>query len=138
MTSITLRVDGPVIAISATQKSRIGNDSTTSVIRISTESTIPPAYPATPPTSTPMIDARPVATTPTSSDTRAPKISRDSTSRPLGSVPSRNDEPGATGAPSADSPLGYAWSGLCGASSGAKTATTASTTTARTEISGTG
>ncbi len=105
MTSMTFWVDGPVTAMSAMQNSRIGKDSTTSVIRIKIASVMPPAYPAMPPTRTPITDARLVATTPTRSDTRAPKISRESTSRPFGSVPSRNVEPGGTGAPTADSPL---------------------------------
>ncbi len=42
MTITTLRVLGPVIAISAMQNSRIGKDMTMSVIRISTVSTQPP------------------------------------------------------------------------------------------------
>src|SRR5215472_2374633 len=76
--------------------------------------------------------ARPFAATPMVSEILAPKIRRDRTSRPFGSVPSGNRPPGGNGAPILLSPLPNPVYGLCGASSGPNTATirSASTTTA--------
>ena len=52
-------------------------------------STTPPANPAIIPTPHPATSATPMATKPTISADREPNTSRDNTSRPISSVPSR-------------------------------------------------
>src|SRR5215467_7087078 len=73
--------------------------------------------------------AMPFAATPIVSEILAPKIRRDRTSRPFGSVPSGNRPPGGSGAPILLSPLPNPVYGLWGASSEPNTATISSTTT---------
>src|SRR5262245_16284596 len=66
-----------------------GNESTASISRISDASARPPAQPAASPSSPPATTAIATEPSPAMSDTRVPQITRDSTSRPTLSVPSR-------------------------------------------------
>src|SRR5882672_7307120 len=81
------------------------------------------------PSTVPTKPAKSTARKPTSIDTRAPKISRDSTSRPMWSVPSRYSVvPPAIHAGGRKRRDSVPTSGLCGATNSAKTARKASTT----------
>src|SRR4051794_19607870 len=78
------------------------------------------------PSVVPMIPATRTAVMPTIIDTRAPKISRDSTSRPSWSVPSRySKEPRAIQNGGLKRAVSIPTSGLCGARKSAKIATNA-------------
>src|SRR5882724_9372533 len=90
------------------------------------------------PSAVPITPAKMTAVKPTTIDTRAPKISRDSTSRPSWSVPSRYSVlPPVTQKGGLKRAVRLPISGLCGASWLAKTATKAMLTRIRVGITGT-
>ena len=66
-----------------------GNESWTSATRMMKASSRPPTKPAMSPSATPTTTASATDATPTSSETRAPYMIAESTSRPWSSVPSR-------------------------------------------------
>ena len=70
-------------------KVRAGRASHVSVTRMMTWSTQRPRYPDRMPSPVPSTPATTTAVKPTTTETRAPKISRESTSRPRWSVPRR-------------------------------------------------
>src|SRR5262249_34075604 len=80
---------GPTMAARKIAHVSPGIASQASVTRMMTWSTQPPRYPDRIPSVVPSTPAKITAVKPTTIDTRAPKISRDSTSRPTWSVPSR-------------------------------------------------
>ena len=63
------------------------------------KSTAPPKNPEHRPIATPMVIVTAIAATPTVSEMRAPKMMRESTSRPSSSVPIGNAREGAPGSP---------------------------------------
>ena len=83
---------GPRMAARKIAKVSAGSASQESVTRMISWSTHLPVYPERMPSVVPMVPATTTARMPTTIDTRAPKISRESTSRPRWSVPSRNCE----------------------------------------------
>src|SRR5262245_994922 len=80
---------GPTMAVRKIAKVSAGSASQVSVMRIMTWSTQPPRYPEMMPSPVPIAPATATAVKPTTIDTLAPKMSRDSTSRPRWSVPRR-------------------------------------------------
>ena len=96
MAAITECRPAPSTATSRMESSTGGNAIQISTSREITASTIWPKKPAIRPSSEPIRQAGPAATNATVSDTRVPKITRESTSRPSPSVPSRN--PGSASA----------------------------------------
>ena len=64
-----------------------GNPCTASINRMSVSSSQPPAYPLSMPMTMPAAPPRPTAMTPTAIDVTAPRMMRESTSRPYWSVP---------------------------------------------------
>ena len=80
---------GPTSATKMTTAKNSGKVWINSVKRISRLSTAPPSAPDSSPMSVPMNMAMLTATTPTLIETRPPIMSRDHTSRPAESVPSR-------------------------------------------------
>jgi hypothetical protein len=120
ITSRMLNRLGPSTDTSAIASSRPGSVSITSVKRIRMKSTVPPKNPAASPIATPMVSVTAIAAMPTSSEIRAPKMIRESTSRPSSSVPSRNNREGAAGSPKV---AATARVGSCGAIIGARIAT---------------
>ena len=87
MAIMALVRSGPRKAASAIARIRKGQASMASTTRDSSASVQPLANPATRPAGTPMPAAISTETTPASRLARAPKITRDSTSRPFSSVP---------------------------------------------------
>ncbi len=83
---------GPRIAARKIAKLIAGSASHVSVTRMISWSTHLPRYPERMPSVVPIVPATTTARMPTTIETRAPKISRESTSRPRWSVPSRNSE----------------------------------------------
>jgi len=80
---------GPTTAARKIAKVSAGSASHVSVTRMITWSTQPPRYPDRMPSVVPRRPATMTAVKPTTMETRAPKMRRDSTSRPTWSVPSR-------------------------------------------------
>ena len=110
----------PSTATSRIDSNTGGNDIQMSTSRDITASTHPPRNPARSPSSDPIRQARPAATNATVSDTRVPNITRESTSRPSPSVPSR--KPGSASGKPAGGTVAvrrFCASGSCGATSGA-------------------
>ncbi len=99
ITSSTLSRLGWSTATKAIASSSAGNVSITSVNRIRAKSAAPPKKPATSPIATPIVIVITIAATPTISETRAPQMMRESTSRPSSSVPSGKAADGAPGSP---------------------------------------
>ena len=73
---------GPTMAARKMAKVSAGSASQVSVMRMMTWSTQPPRKPETMPSTVPTTPAKITAVKPTTIDTLAPKMSRDSTSRP--------------------------------------------------------
>jgi hypothetical protein len=117
---------GPRTATRAIASSSGGRDSIRSVKRIRIKSTAPPKNPEHSPMAMPMVIVTAIAATPTVSEIRAPKMIRESTSRPSSSVPMRNLSDGAPGSPKVGATTIV---GSCGARTGAKTATITSRVT---------
>src|ERR1700733_1361321 len=117
----------PRMATSRIESSTGGNAIQTSTSREISASTQPRRKPAKRPSSEPIRHARPAATKATVSEIRAPKITRESTSRPRPSVPSKNPA-SASGKPIGGNVAAnrFCASGSCGAISGANTARTIS------------
>ena len=124
---------GPRIATTATASSRLGSASMMSISRMIVNSTPPRKKPATSPSTTPKLSDRPTETMPISSDSRVPWISRESWSRPTGSVPSTNTWPPIAVSDGAFSTAsGYCSRGEYGAiTSASSAASTSAITTAR-------
>ncbi len=80
---------GPKKAASAIARIRKGQASIASVMREINASSQPPAYPASKPIGMPKASEIETDTTPASSDARVPQITRESTSRPISSVPNQ-------------------------------------------------
>src|SRR5690554_679685 len=87
---MALTMLGPVAAMMASARRMEGRAKSRSITRMIRVSSQPPTYPAIDPSASPASSERPVATSPTSSETRAPAMMRDSTSRPNSSAPSTN------------------------------------------------
>src|SRR5918911_4046716 len=87
ITAMSFSRPGPTTAMTATYRMMVGNASWTSPMRITTASTQPPKKPASRPNVTPITPDTATAENPTSNDTRAPKMTRLSTSWPSASVP---------------------------------------------------
>ena len=103
-----------------------GNASWASATVMITVSVQPPRKPAESPSAEPTRPPTSTAAKPTRSDTREPKIIRESTSRPRWSVPSRCARPSAASRVGATSRARSDWRvGSWGASHGAAAATTA-------------
>ncbi len=126
MTMKIVRRLGPSTATRAIASSSGGSDSIRSVKRIRIKSTAPPKNPEHRPIAMPMVIVTAIAATPTVSEIRAPKMMRESTSRPSSSVPIGNAREGAPGSPKVGATTIV---GSCGASIGAKTATITRTVT---------
>ena len=86
----------PITAATLSAKSKLGTASKMSVRRMISESTHPPNAPATRPKNAPATAPMPSDNTPIISEARAPKMSRDSSSRPPSSSPNQwsRDGPG--------------------------------------------
>ena len=113
----------PRMATSRIESSTGGNAIQISTSREISASTQPRKKPASRPSSEPIRQASPAATKATVSEMRAPKMTRESTSRPSPSVPSK--KPGsASGKPSGGNVAArrFCASGSCGAINGANTA----------------
>ena len=80
---------GPKNAASAIARIRNGQASMASVIREISASTQPPTYPASKPIGTPNASEIDTDTIPARSDARVPHMTRESTSRPISSVPNQ-------------------------------------------------
>ncbi len=92
--TIAVMVDGPNTAANMIASNSAGNASSRSLPRSRTRPGNPGAMPIMIPSGVPTRPATPTDTIPTNRVVRAPTISRDSTSRPNWSVPSRLDHPG--------------------------------------------
>ena len=113
----------PRMATRRIESSTGGNAIQMSTSREISVSTKVPRKPANRPSSEPIRQASPAATKATVSETRVPKMTRDSTSRPSPSVPSQ--KPGSASAKPAGGTVAisrFCASGSCGAISGAATA----------------
>ena len=86
---------GPRKAASAIARIRNGHASIASVMREISMSGHLPRYPASSPIGTPTESEIDTDTTPARSDARAPQITRESTSRPISSVPNQCSADGA-------------------------------------------
>ena len=86
---------GPRKAESAIARIRNGQARKASVRREMKASTTPPTKPAARPMGTPRANEIETATTPASSDARVPQTTRESTSRPMSSVPNQCTADGA-------------------------------------------
>src|SRR5881628_2169058 len=123
---------GPTMAARKIAKVRAGSASQASVMRMITWSTQPPKKPERIPSAVPITPAKITAVKPTIIDTRVPKISRESTSRPMWSVPSQCSAlPPATQAGGLKRWESEPTSGLCGAMNSANTAVNTSTSRIR-------
>src|SRR5271165_336504 len=80
---------GPRNAASAMARIRNGQASMASVMREISASTHPPAYPASKPIGMPSTSEIDTDITPARSEARVPQITRESTSRPISSVPNQ-------------------------------------------------
>src|ERR1700687_1086190 len=87
---MTLLTDWPSAAISASARMMGGSAMTLSTTRWLPVSAAPPRYAVTAPQSAPNVMPKTTDTSPTYSDSRAPQITRLSTSRPTWSVPMGN------------------------------------------------
>src|SRR6185437_4927817 len=90
MAIMALTSPGPRIATSVRASSREGKDRMTSITRMMTTSTTPRKKPATRPRITPATSAATTTKKPMASEKRAPKMTRESMSRPTSSVPKMN------------------------------------------------
>ena len=90
---------GRSTATKAIASNSAGSVNMTSVKRIKMKSIAPPKKPEARPMVTPMVIVTTIAATPTISEMRAPKMIRESTSRPSWSVPSGNRREGEPGSP---------------------------------------
>src|ERR1700692_2691979 len=86
---VRLRIDCPRYAVTASARISGGNASSTSMLPTISVSKRPRKYPASMPSAPPIVMPMTGAQTPPVSDIRAPKIRRDSSSRPRPSVPSQ-------------------------------------------------
>ena len=89
MAIIAFWICGPREAVIAIASTSAGNASSASMTRIASRSKVPPRYPARSPTETPTRNPMLTEMTPTDSEMREPQRTRENTSRPRSSVPSR-------------------------------------------------
>src|SRR5208282_5190609 len=115
---------GPRNAASAMARIRNGQASMASVMREISASAQPPAYPANKPMGTPNASEIDTDTTPARSEARVPQTTRESTSRPISSVPNQCAALGALRIA-----LQLVASGSYGATSGASNASKTKNTT---------
>src|SRR5438552_1101819 len=109
---------------------KLGNASMTSITRMMIVSVSPRKNPAARPRTMPKLSEMATEITPIKSDRRVPWISRESMSRPTGSVPSRNRVvPPASQAGGVNVNSRYCSFGGCGLTTSAKTASSTSNTT---------
>jgi hypothetical protein len=89
-TMITCNIPGPIMEIKTRRKSSPGMHCTASTTLCTIRSSLPPIYPVTVPIIKEITVAMVVAAKPTITEIRAPKMTRESTSRPTASAPSKN------------------------------------------------
>ena len=127
MTTMSVGKLGPSTAMMPMASRMKGKASWASATVMITVSVQPPLKPARSPSAEPMRPPTSTAAKPTMSDTREPKIMRESTSRPRWSVPSTCARPSAASRVGAASRARSDWRvGSWGASHGAAAATTTS------------
>src|SRR2546427_5227560 len=130
MTTISVGKLGPSTAMIRTASRMKGNASWASASVMIMVSVQPPRKPARRPSVAPTIPPTTTAAKPTSSETRAPWIIRERTSRPRWSVPSTCALPSAAESVGAASRARSDWrTGSCGAITGAASAVTTSSKT---------